>query len=627
MDCNNQEEPSSSPETTNNRRTFLKLGAAAMAAPLLLGSRPSAAKGGRDDAAEAAAAAIIPPSPKTTPWQEELPRAWTPIKPVAPDSFAPEPTEAADTSGGECGRAAHPRYVELIQDKPPLYYDMRAKERNDWLFHPDYPPQTIWGFADGKDGPAMIPGPLFVNRYGQPVLCRIYNELPKDHKGFGTPEISTHLHNLHAPSESDGFPGDYWSAHKVGPTFGDPEGKGAPGTFKDHFYPNVCAGYDEVNSDPTLAQYAARDEQGRMIGDSREALGTLWYHDHCLDFTAPNVVLGLAGFYTLYDELDSGDENDANPVALRLPSGDYDYPIALGDRRFDASGLLTFDQFSPEGTLGDKCIVNGKIEPVLRVDARKYRFRLLNSGPARFYALYLVDTNNRVQTFTYIANDGNLLPAPLKNQSSVVLGVAERADIVVDFSKYPIGTELYLVNRYRQDSSRGPKDIKAPGERVLKLIVDRQPARPDYSQVPDKLRELRPLPSVKELAALPVRRWEFARKGGVWTINGRQVDVNNPRAQIRQGQGEIWELVNPSGGWMHPVHIHFEEGRILSKTVDGTSVPVPVHERGRKDVYVLQHDSTIRLFMRFRDFQGKYVMHCHNVIHEDHAMMIRWDIT
>ena len=383
----------------------------------------------------------------------------------------------------------------------------------------------------------------------------------------------------------------------------------APGLFKDHHYVNMYAGIDEFGG----------------IGDSREALGTLWYHDHRLDFTGPNVLMGLAGFYLLFDDLDSGDENDPNPAALRLPSGQYDIPIIFVDRRFDTGGNLFWDQLSPEGVVGDKVLVNGKIEPVLRVARRKYRFRLLDGGPTRFYEFYLVNQNNVTQTFTYIANDGNLLPAPLLNQTKVRLGVAERGDIVIDFSRHPVGTQLYVVNRLRQDDTRGPKDVRSPGTRLLKIIVDRDPPEPDVSRVPSVLRPLRPLVQA-ELDAAPVRRFEFARKNGLWTINNELVNLNSPRVKVNKGAGEIWELVNPSGGWSHPVHIHFEEGRILSRTSNSVNVPVPTHELGRKDVYVLGPTSTVRLFLRFRDFTGKYVMHCHNLVHEDHAMMLRWDI-
>lgn len=580
-------------KSDESRRTFLKLTSASVVAPLLLSVEQAEA-----------AVVVIPPSPATTPWLEYLPNAITPAEPV--NDLSPHPLDSgeADLDGGECGRNNHQRWDEFYISPNFQYYEMTAKENPSWSFNPAYPTQKAWGYETATQA-IGIHGPTFFAYYGKPILLRIHNDLPQDHIGFGTPEISTHLHNLHAASESDGFPGDYYSINKAGPTLS------GPGSYKDHCYSNVMAGYE---SSP------------ETFGDYREALGTLFYHDHTLDFTAPNVYRGLSGFYLLFDKLDSGNENDENPEALRLPSWPYDYPLNFMDKRFDANGILFYDQLNPEGILGDKVVVNGKIEPVLKVARRKYRLRLLNSGPSRFYELYLVTASNAVQKFTYIANDGNLLPAPLLNQTKVNLGNAERADIVVDFSKYAIGTELYFVNRLRQEDTRGPKDVKSPGTRVLKIVVDRNPPEPDNSQVPNVLRPLPPLPSADELAALPVRRWEFARKSGFWTVNDRLVNVNSPRVEIQKGSAEIWELVNPSGGWSHPIHIHFEEGRILSKTVDGINVPIPPHEQGRKDVYVLGKTTTLRVLLHFRDFTGKYVMHCHNLIHEDHAMMVRWDI-
>ncbi|MBL0391707.1 multicopper oxidase domain-containing protein [Ramlibacter monticola] len=409
------------------------------------------------------------------------------------------------------------------------------------------------------------------------------------------------MHNLHTPSESDGFAGDYFSATKAGPTLT------SPGSYRDHFYPNLYAGIDEFGG----------------IGDPREALGTLFYHDHTEGVTAPNVLRGLSGRYNIFDDLDSGDER----TGLRLPSGPYDYPLTFGDRRFDVDGRLTFDQLNPEGVVGDKVLVNGKIEPVLRVARRKYRFRLLNTGPTRFYELYLQNRGaNAIYTYTVISADGNLLPAPLPNQTGVRIAPAERSDIVIDFSRFPLGTELFLVNMLVQSTTRRPEKVQAPGTRVLKFVVDRNPAEPDTSQVPAQLRLLRPLPSAAELATLPVRRFNFERSGGMWAINGRFFNVFEPTITPAQGSMEIWELFNLDNGWQHPIHIHFEEGRILSKTVNGVPVPIPPHERGRKDVYVVGENMSMRILLRFRDFRGKYMMHCHNLTHEDHAMMLRWDI-
>ncbi|MCY1333966.1 Cell division protein FtsP [compost metagenome] len=581
---------------TASRRTFLKLTTMAFAAPLMA---PSKRASGKDEDDDEDLRPVIPPSPPTIPWTLELAPQITPLEPVV---LAPAPTEQANIAAGEAGRAPHQRWNELPFV---LTYELTARENTQWLFNEAYPRQPIWGFQ-GNGAQATTPGPVLFARYGQPIVVRIHNQLPADHQGFGTPEISTHLHNAHTGSESDGFPGDFYSATKAGPTLA------SPGEFLDHLYGNIYAGFDEFQNG---------------IGDPREALGTLFYHDHTMDFTAPNLYKGLLGFFLLFDDIDSGDEHDPNPAALRLPSHPYDYPLAFSDKRFAPDGTLFWDQTNPEGVLGDKVTVNGIIEPVLRVAARKYRFRMLNGGPSRFYEFYLVDSRNRKQRFTYIANDGNLLPAPLRDQDRVRLGIAERGDIVVDFSGYPLGTELYLVNRltHRPEDTRQPKDVREPGVRVLKLIVDRNPPEADVSQVPDRLRELRPL-TPEELAAAPVRSWVFDRDKGLWTLNERFFDPNRADARIRQGSAEIWELVNPEDGWDHPIHIHFEEGRIISRTVLGRGVPIPPHEQGRKDVYVIGEDMTVRVFLRFRDFLGKYVIHCHNLIHEDHAMMGRWDI-
>ncbi|UTW06339.1 multicopper oxidase family protein [Pseudomonas benzenivorans] len=606
-----------------DRRSFLKLSAAAMASPLLLGASDS-----EGPVWITTPQPVFPPSPPTRPWMEELPRE---IVPIPQEPALTPPAEAAPKfDDKEAGREPHQRFDEIVTALGgPTLYELTAKEipwsfHPDLPIHPDLPRQTVWTYVHKHGDPTVPetrqdPAPTFpstiVARYGKPVVCRFHNELPKNHQGFGSPEISTHLHNLHMSSGCDGYPSDYYREGKAGPTLKDIGPNGGKGTFKDHFYPNVYAGYDDW-----------RAKYGVGIGDPNEALGTLWFHDHTEDFTAPNVYRGLAGFYLLFDPIDSGDEADPSSTALRLPSGPYDYPLAFGDKRFDPQGYLFWDEFHVEGVLGDKVTVNGKIEPVLPVDARKYRLRLLNTGPSRFYEFYLVDGRDREQTFTYIANDGNLLPAPLFNQRKVRIAVAERADIVVDFSRYPIGTALYLVNRLRQDSTRKPKDVKKPGTRVLKFVVDRPPPQQDLSQVPNALRELPPLPKAEELATLKVRRWEFDRKGGLWTVNGRLFDRHNPRARIDKGAMEIWELVGKSGGWSHPIHLHLEEGRILSKSVDGVTVPIPPHERGRKDVFELDQTMTIKVLVRFRDFTGKYVMHCHNVIHEDHAMMVRWDV-
>jgi FtsP/CotA-like multicopper oxidase with cupredoxin domain len=553
------------------RRGLLKMSLAAGTSAAIVSSNTIRAQG----------AGLTPPSPPTRPWMNMLP---FPIAKRPVQILTPAPAGFPSVASGECGRDLHQHWGRF---KPKYLYELRVKQAMH-SFHPDLPSQPIWGY-DGT-----CPGPMFHSRYGSPVMVRIHNDLPPDALGPGSPEISTHFHNAHVPSESDGFAGNFYSRTSFGPTIA------SAGAWQDYCYPMAYAGFEQYGGN----------------GDPREGQGTLWYHDHRMDFTAPHGYRGLAGFHLLFDHIDSGNENDTNPQALRLPSGAYDFPLMLADKQFDATGKLFYDQFAGEGFVGDKVTVNGKIQPYCNVARRKYRFRLLNAGPARIYDLVLRH-ENRDQRLTFIASDGNLMPEPLE-LDHVEISPAERADIVIDFKRFPIGSELYLVNRFDQRDGRKPREgLLIPGMPIVKFVVTRDVAS-DPSRVPSRLRELPPI-DLSEVVA--TRRFQFKRANGIWTVNDRIFDVNTPIAQVKKGTAEIWEL-DGSGGWWHPVHIHLEEGRILSRG----GLPPPLHEQGRKDVYVLHDEETIRIFIRFRDFTGKYLMHCHNTVHEDHAMMLRYDI-
>lgn len=522
-------------------------------------------------------------APATPPWLVALP---IPEVKEPEDSLSPAPGKYPVED--EAGRLPH----QVWERYPPRkLYRLRAK-KGSHSFHPHLPEQDIWGF----DG--MLPGPTFVAWYGEPILVRIENDLPDNPTGFGSPEISTHVHNAHTPSESDGFPGDYFSRTKFGPTIT------RAGKFKDHHYPNKLSNSNDFPD---------------TDGDPEGALGTLWYHDHRMEFTAPNVYKGLAGFYLVFDSLDTGNERDTRPGALRLPSGigKYDIPLMFQDKSFDSGGYLYFNQFDPEGMVGDKFCVNGKIQPYFSVERRKYRFRALNASSLRFYEFYLV-YNGADQKFHHISNDGNLLTAPIYTDR-LRLATAERGDIVIDFSKFPLGSKVYLVNRLEHLDGRGPTGRRlTPGTQILRFDVDAEPAEPDMSQVPSSLRPLR---RAVVLPGTKVRRWEFDRENDQWTVNGKLFDVTKPAAIIKRGVDEIWELQG-KGSWSHPVHIHFEEARILSRN----GVPPPPHERGRKDVFELKPGELVRILICFEDFLGKYILHCHNTIHEDHHMMVRFDV-
>jgi FtsP/CotA-like multicopper oxidase with cupredoxin domain len=142
---------------------------------------------------------------------------------------------------------------------------------------------------------------------------------------------------------------------------------------------------------------------------------------------------------------------------------------------------------------------------------------------------------------------------------------------------------------------------------------------PDNSRIPSSFR---PAPEINLSEVKAQRTFRFERSGGGWAVNGRIFDANRIDAHVKQNTAEIWTIQNNSGSWSHPVHIHFEEHRILSRN----GIAPPTWERGRKDVIRLHPNEEVKIFMRFRDWTGRYPMHCHNTVHEDHAMMIRWEL-
>jgi FtsP/CotA-like multicopper oxidase with cupredoxin domain len=583
-------------EARLTRRELIKLGL--VSAGALLGARAARAAGGSGKEGERS-------SPRVKAFNDPF-RMPGVHRPVA--QLDPAPTADPQPAAGEQRRARH----QAFDDFPPgVFFEVRQREGVN-VFHGDAPfnqGSYVWGFN------GFAPGPTYHAFYGLPMLVRNHNDLPQENRGFGKPQVSTHAHNGHTPSESDGNPLDSLeSSTRIG----------VP-SFYDQHYPNVRAGF----SQPEL--YGAG-------GDSRETMSTLFYHDHMLDFTSQNVHKGLVGFFLLFSDdrgLDTGDERTGLRLPGRFANGDryaqreFDIPMAFADFTFDRDGQIFFDLFNTDGLLGDRFAVNGVIQPYLEVKRRKYRFRLLDAGPSRFYEFFVSRDRpgETSETFFQISNDGNLLPLVLERRS-VRASVAERHDIVFDFSKYPAGTRLYLENRLAQDDGRGPEGgILRTGNPLVEFRVlgDPTPEEKDDSEVYAG-KPLIPLPDrPADLNALRRRSWRFDRSGGNWTINNRLFDEDEIRAEIPRNGEEVWVFQNNSGGWSHPIHVHFEEYQVLSR--NGRAIAAGDPEFARKDVVELGRNQEVRMFMRFRDFAGRYVMHCHNTIHEDHAMMLQWRIS
>jgi FtsP/CotA-like multicopper oxidase with cupredoxin domain len=423
----------------------------------------------------------------------------------------------------------------------------------------------IWGY----DG--LYPGPTIRARAPgtgarEIVFVRFRNQLDA--------ETVIHLHGGHMPADSDGYTADF--IH--------------PGEIRDYAYPMLPAGDDPAD----MVSY-------------------IWYHDHTMDETGVNVYRGLAGLFLIVDDA------EAELVDRKLiPAPAQEIPLLLQDKSFNADGTLFYDFFQHDGFLGDVQIVNGKVQPVIRVERRKYRLRLLNGANARMFDLRL-----SAGDFLQIGSDGCLLPVATSRRN-VFLAMAERADVIVDFRDAP--DEVYLQNWCRQDDGRGPggkrdsPDQLDRGVPLMKFIVDGAPVLNDVTMAAGDL--VHPITRIRPEEATVTRRFEFDRSSGAWTINGRLFDPEQPMVQSKLGATERWVLVNKSGGWWHPVHIHLETFQV--QTVNGR--PPPPWEQGNKDVVLLGPNDVAEVLMRFRDWPGKWVFHCHNIEHEDMRMMARFDV-
>lgn len=537
----------------------------------------------------------------------------------------------------------------------PRFYKIIAEVRHV-KFHSALPHTEIWGYKDANRAGEWeyALGPTFIEHMSNHtekhgVVVRFENKLPKDHehRGFGEPKCSVHMHGAHVPYQFDGFPEkiEYPRGAIFQPAFHS-------GEHYDYVYPLVDPNFI------TDRQRTLNDPADPLHGMHTERPSTLWYHDHIIDHTAENVYRGLAGFFLVYDKqvikehdpfegngvkdqiLDTGDERDTLSTALRLPSGDFDVPLILHEKTFGPNGELVYNALNNDGFMGEHYLVNGRVQPYLDVKRRKYRFRFLNGSNARIYQLFLTDNSGRSYPMTQIATEGGLLSRPIVRHS-FLLAMAERVEVVIDFSKFPHPqvTELFIENRLVQEDGRGPEGtlerpkLTEKGTRVLKFKLGER-VYDDYSRVPSSLR---PFTAIcrPDLDRARVRTFEFERKNGLWAINGQLAGkLENPMFTVPGDRGEVWRFVNKSGGWWHPIHVHHEFMRVLKRNGrepfggTGPDHGQPVERDGvaRKDTITLGPNSEVEVYVRFGDYEGPFVFHCHNMEHEDHAMMTRFDV-
>ncbi|MBS4099810.1 multicopper oxidase domain-containing protein [Tsukamurella paurometabola] len=428
----------------------------------------------------------------------------------------------------------------------------------------------IWGY-DGR-----FPGPTIRARRGRPVLVHVLNELD-------VPTVM-HLHGGHTPAESDGYPTDLvvpasWPKaprHDAGMSAHDPSARVTVGT-RTYTYPND--------------QDAA----------------TLWYHDHRMDFTGASVWRGLAGMYIL---------DDPDEERFGLPAGERDLPMILTDRSFDRDGGLAYPAIDATGSatpgvtdrymmgvFGDVLLVNGVPWPRYRVPGVRHRLRWLNASNARVYRLRLDGPHTLAPALVQIGSDGGLLPAP-QEMTRIDIAPGERFDTVLDLSGHRTGDVVTIVN-----------DLGA-GRMVEVARFEVTEAVADTSRVPDRFGPEWRLPRTEVVRTRDLHfqmgDLDDGRRG--WLINGRGFDPGRSDVDVELGGLEVWRI---SSNFNHPVHVHLNHFQVLS--VNGRA-PRP-GDRGWKDTVNLGAGERAEIAVRFTDQAGRFLVHCHNLEHEDMGMM------
>jgi spore coat protein A, manganese oxidase len=598
------------------------------------------------------------------------------------------------------------------------YYEIAMRQFAQQILPAPHPATTVWGYGPNpttvQGGPVIFNAPSLTveAKYNRPVRIKWINELldangnylphllpvdqtlhwanpPGGEAGrdmrpkFGaTPgpydgpvPIVTHLHgSTDVGDESDGY-AEAWYL----PAAGDiPFGYATEGTWYDFFADKALAGFGETWK-PGFAtfQYPNPDRAAAK-----------WYHDHTLGMTRLNVYAGPAGFYIIrggpQDEV--LDSRTVTPAVLPGPApaiGDpagvtyYEIPLAIQDRSFNTDGSLfypdtreffdeiagpyiPFGEFSPIWNpefFGNMVMVNGNTWPFQTVEKRRYRFRVLNGCQSRFLIL---DFNQipGVEVWA-IGNEGGFLSAPVNltatNGNRLLMALAERADLIVDFTNVPVGNHV-LANVGPDEPFGGgvpgvdfdPSHEDSTGQimqfNVVTAVAPDPTTPPQFLTLP-AITPLPPEDNTRALALIEESGEGFDAAGGELegpieallgtVINGVAVKrlwadevTENPNI----GETEVWEFYNTTGD-AHPMHIHevaFEvvnrqdilvnEETLEVELVPDSETPPESWETGVKDTVTALPGQVTRVKMHFTN-PGQFVWHCHIVEHEDNEMM------
>jgi FtsP/CotA-like multicopper oxidase with cupredoxin domain len=421
---------------------------------------------------------------------------------------------------------------------------------------PTGPLTKMWTFG------GSYPGPTISRPAGHDTKVTFHDRLPK-----AAGSITVHLHGDHHRWQDDGQPTHFLIKHGRSRTYDYP--------LRDHGKPETEA--------------------------------TDFYHDHRMNLTARNNWRGLQGMFLVHSKRER---------ALRLPSGKYDVPLMIADRKFTKGNQLAdpfHEHASPpdDATVGNRILVDGRFAPHLDVAQHRYRLRLVNTSDFTSYDFALSNGRPLVQ----IGTGSGLLPHPVARQD-ILLGPAQRADVVVDFAG-ELHQKVELESIPRTD--RPPSGIGTPSASVMQFRVARTAT--DHTKVPHNLATPPHITVPKVSFTWTLGLQGTASTGAAWTINGKAFDPRHVEVEVPRGATRAWRITNLSP-LTHYVHLHEEQWHTVSR--DGKKPPP--WERGLEDTWRLDPGEDIVLAATFTDYTGVFMIHCHMLDHEDDGMMSQFAV-
>ena len=463
--------------------------------------------------------------------------------------------------------------VSLPDGTPDVEFALKAVPDEVQILPGD--PTRVWRYqGEVLNGPAgalqNIPnsylGPIFRLDKGQTVRVHFTNELPE--------QTIVHWHGLHVPVEADGHP-------------------------RLAIQPGETYVYDFRVADRA---------------------GTYWFHPHPHGRTGSQVYQGLAGLFLV---------NDDEERRLGLPSNEFDLPLVIQDRIFDSTNQLVYGgrgmMTAMMGFLGNQILVNGQPDYEHPVATRPYRLRLLNGSNSRIYKLSWEDGT----PLDVIGTDGGLLEKPTQ-RDYITLAPAQRIELWVDFKKWGIGSNVQLVSL----------PSAAPGSEKSFPVMSFQVEREENSTMtlPESLSTITPYNKDDAVNRRSPRDFTLSMGRGMnWTINGHLFEMTSVARDeiVKLGNLEVWRFINQfgRGGMMggmnlpHPMHIHGLQFQIIDRHIEpsarnaAATLSEGFVDEGWHDTVLVLPGERVDVLLKFEDFTGLYLYHCHTLEHEDMGMM------